>query len=82
MMNGGRPVQEQNYVKVAFDDGNRYLPAMAVCARWSITDMTLYRWLRDPAKNLPRPYYFGRLRYFKLSEIEAWERSVPRSRAG
>jgi len=29
---------------------------------------------RDPT--FPRPYKFGRLRFFKLSELIAWERSA------
>lgn len=46
-----------------------------------ITQMTLHRWLRDPRMNFPRPTMFGRYRYWRIEEIEAWEASRPRGEA-
>ncbi len=40
--------------------------------------MTLWRWLGRDDLDFPKPYYFGRNRYFRIAEIEAWERSRPR----
>lgn len=50
-----------------------YLPARKVWERYGITQMSLWRWLRDPAMGFPRPIYFGRYRYFRIAELEAWE---------
>ena len=35
--------------------------------------MWVARRLKDDP-DFPRPYYFGQLRFFKLSDLEAWER--------
>ena len=55
-----------------------YLPGPKVRARYDVTDMTIYRWLNDEDMGFPRPYYFGRFRYWLLGELEAWERKQPR----
>ena len=51
-----------------------FFPAPMVASRYHVSDMTLYRWLRDPRMDFPKPHYFGRFRYWKLSELVAWER--------
>jgi hypothetical protein len=50
-----------------------YITGPKVAARYQRTDMTLHRWLNDPAMNFPRPTYFGRYRYWKIAELEKWE---------
>lgn len=37
-----------------------------------ISDMSLWRWLNDPAMNFPRPIYIARRRYWREAEIIAW----------
>jgi predicted DNA-binding transcriptional regulator AlpA len=41
------------------------------------SQMWIARRLADPRSGFPRPYRFGdgRFRYWKLSELEAWEQS-------
>ena len=34
-----------------------FLPAAAVRARYSIHDVTIWRWMRDPRMNFPKPIY-------------------------
>jgi predicted DNA-binding transcriptional regulator AlpA len=58
--------------------GDSFLPAMAVCERYQITSMSLHRWLADEDMDFPKPLYFGRFRYWRVSELVAWERSRPR----
>jgi predicted DNA-binding transcriptional regulator AlpA len=36
--------------------------------------MTIWRWLKDEEMGFPQPTYFAERRYWKLSELEAWER--------
>ncbi len=60
--------------------GAVYLPGPQVATRYGRSDMTIHRWLNDTDMGFPRPYYFGRFRYWLLAELEAWERAQPRRR--
>jgi predicted DNA-binding transcriptional regulator AlpA len=52
------------------------LTAPQICARYgNISDMTLWRWLRNAALGFPKPMVINRRRYWRLAEIEAWERA-------
>jgi len=37
-----------------------------------ISDMTLWRWLHDPALGFPRPTYIGRRRYWREADVAEW----------
>lgn len=37
-----------------------------------ISDMSLWRWLNDPALGFPKPTYIGRRRYWREADIIAW----------
>lgn len=37
-----------------------------------VSEMTIWRWLNEPARQFPRPIYIGRRRYWKETEIVAW----------
>jgi predicted DNA-binding transcriptional regulator AlpA len=53
-----------------------YLNAAQVRARYGgISDMSLWRWLRDEELGFPKPYRINRLRYWKDSELTEWERT-------
>jgi predicted DNA-binding transcriptional regulator AlpA len=61
---------------------DRFLPARAIWQRYDIVDMTLWRWLRDPRMNFPKPLRFGRFRRWKLADLLEWEeRQAVRTRA-
>jgi predicted DNA-binding transcriptional regulator AlpA len=62
-------------------DDDRFLPARAVWERYNVTSMSIWRWLRDADMAFPQPVLFGRLRYWKLSELLMWEASRPRAGA-
>lgn len=51
----------------------RYISAADVCARFGVTDMTLWRWLKDETLGFPKPLVIRRRRLFDLAEIEAFE---------
>jgi predicted DNA-binding transcriptional regulator AlpA len=55
-----------------------FLPARKTWERYGVTAMTIHRWLEDERLNFPPPLYFGRFRYWRLTELEAWERAAPR----
>jgi len=37
-----------------------------------VSDMTLWRWLHNPALNFPRPVHIGSRRYWREVEIVNW----------
>ncbi len=37
-----------------------------------VSDMTVWRWLHNPALNFPRPVYIGSRRYWREAEIVNW----------
>jgi predicted DNA-binding transcriptional regulator AlpA len=60
------------------DDLKPYLTAAQVRQRYGVTDMTLWRWLHDERVKFPHPYYFSRFRYWKLSDLQDFEKSARR----
>jgi hypothetical protein len=53
-----------------------YLPAPAVQARYAVSDVTLWRWCRDPKLRFPKAFLVNRRRFFKRAELEMWEHSM------
>jgi predicted DNA-binding transcriptional regulator AlpA len=56
-------------------------PARDVLTRYGISDMTLWRWLKDSKLGFPRPVVINRRRYFYEAELIAWERARVSRRA-
>lgn len=54
---------------------NPYLDLSDVLARYKVSEWTLSRWRRDEQKGFPKPFYISRKPYFRLDELEAWERA-------
>ena len=53
----------------------RFLTGPQVCERYSITDMSLWRWLRDPDVGFPQPSLRVKdRRYWLETDLVAWER--------
>lgn len=50
-----------------------YLPARLVAARFASTIRTIDRWTDDPRMGFPQPVYLGRMRFWRVAELEAWE---------
>jgi len=51
-----------------------YLTSKKVRARYgNITDMTLWRWLRDPILGFPQPIIIARRRFWKLDDLEQFD---------
>ena len=61
-------------------DSNKLLSAGAVKRRYGdISDMTLWRWLKNNALKFPRPIQINRRRYWQIDELVTWELRQPRS---
>ena len=51
----------------------RRITAKQVCGICGgISDMSLWRWLDDPALNFPKPIYISRRRYWREADVLAW----------
>jgi predicted DNA-binding transcriptional regulator AlpA len=50
-----------------------FIPARRVWERYGVTSMTLHRWLADERLDFPRPVYIGRMRFWRVADLEAWE---------
>jgi hypothetical protein len=64
-----RPARKPDCVSPFEDDG--------------VSDMSIYRWERDPKLNFPAPIRVARRRYWKLSDLVRWEQAkllIPPSR--
>jgi len=42
----------------------------ALCG--DVSDMTIWRWLNDPAMDFPKPVYIGNRRFWREAEIIEW----------
>jgi hypothetical protein len=52
----------------------KYLRTAQVRQRYgNASAMWIERRLRDPASGFPAPVYFGRLRFWRLSDLERWD---------
>lgn len=51
-----------------------WLPTRAILRRYGIADRTFDRWLKDESFGFPQPDMRRGRRYFRESEIIAWER--------
>lgn len=51
-----------------------YLTATQVKHRYKISEMTLWRWLRDEKMEFPQPMVVNRRKLFKEDDLTAWER--------
>lgn len=56
-----------------------YLSAKSVKAEFGgVCDMTLHRWLADPAMQFPRPIYIRNRRYFDSADIADFKERAAR----
>ena len=58
-----------------FGTQERLLPARQVWEHYTITSRSLSRWLARGNLGFPRPMVVNGRRYWRLTEIEAWERA-------
>lgn len=49
------------------------LPAARVRQRYSVSDMSLWRWPRDPDLGFPQPIYINGRRYWREADLVAFE---------
>lgn len=54
---------------------NLYLTGRQVRDRYSITKVTLHRWMNRESLNFPQPMRVGTRLFFRLDDIVAWERA-------
>lgn len=58
-------------------DGKTYLTSKQVRARYGdITDMTIWRWCRDPAMGFPQPIRINRIKFWDEADLDAFDARV------
>lgn len=55
-------------------ENRTYLPRRKLLGRYGVTEMTLWRWERDPLLGFPPPVVINSKKFFDVDELEAWER--------
>lgn len=50
-----------------------FLTGPQVQGRYQKSHVTIWRWVRDPELDFPKPIQINRLNYWHLSALEAWE---------
>ena len=68
---------------IRVSDDTRYLTIGQVRERFGVSDMWVWRYMRD--HGFPRPVQFGgptSARHWKIGEIEEWERERENSQRG
>jgi predicted DNA-binding transcriptional regulator AlpA len=57
-------------------EATTYLNAAQVRTRYGgVSDMALWRWLQDDDLGFPKPFRINRRRFWKASDLTAWERT-------
>jgi predicted DNA-binding transcriptional regulator AlpA len=59
-----------------------YIDAGRTAGRYGKTIRTLDRWLVDDRLNFPKPIYIGRMRFWRVADLEAWEAEQARPGEG
>lgn len=59
---------------------DQFLPQPKVQKRYGVGGMSIWRWVNDEDLEFPKPIQIGKRNYFKLSDLEAWERKRAASR--
>lgn len=50
-----------------------FLTANDIAARYRVSKMTLWRWIKSEEVNFPKPIYINKRRYFRIADIAKWE---------
>ena len=53
--------------------GRRFIPATQVKRRYGVTEMTVFRWIRDPRMGFPQPIKIRGRNYFDEAELENYD---------
>lgn len=51
---------------------NALISAAELRAMLGISEMSLWRWLRDPTVDFPRPFVVKNRRYWREAEVNQW----------
>lgn len=72
-------VKENNRDETTIRNPHRLIAAADVRAMFGdVSDMTIWRWLKDANLNFPKPIYVQRRRFWREAELVAWIGSRPR----
>ena len=52
---------------------SKLIPDPAVCRRYGVSSMTLYRWDHDPELNFPKPIYIRGRKYRPADRLDEFD---------
>jgi predicted DNA-binding transcriptional regulator AlpA len=58
----------------------RKLPTRHVCARYSVSDKTIDRWVKNPKLQFPQPDWINGRRYWGEDKLDAFDRRAARTK--
>jgi predicted DNA-binding transcriptional regulator AlpA len=61
--------------------GKTYLTGPQIQGRYSVTKMTIHRWLGDPRLGFPRPFKINMRNYWLEADLDAWDAARERKGA-
>ena len=65
----------QNVLIIPNGTSGQFLTGPRVQERYGVSQMTIWRWERDQKLGFPQPTRIARHKYWKLTDLEAWERA-------
>ena len=60
-------------------ENRTYLPRRKLLGRYGVTEMTLWRWERDPLLGFPQPVVINSKKFFDVDELAALGTQPPRA---
>jgi predicted DNA-binding transcriptional regulator AlpA len=55
------------------------VPGPKVKARYGVSEQSIWRWTNDPELEFPQPVKINRRNYWRLADLERWERRCARA---
>ena len=63
------------------ESADKHLGTGKVAARYDVTTMTIWRWTKDENLGFPKPLKINTRKYWRESDLIAWERARARCAA-
>lgn len=67
-------------MKTVEQNSSRLIPTGVLRDLVGVSDMSIWRWLKDNKTDFPRPKYIGRRRYWREAEILSWIDQLPETK--
>jgi predicted DNA-binding transcriptional regulator AlpA len=66
--------RHERRVEAAIERG-KFIPSRDLRERYRVSDMSIWRWLRNDELAFPKPTIINGRRYWLIDDLEQWERA-------